>query len=121
MASESFQRTSDYIRYGGCNVFNESGKSMSMPLSIWKEEDVWSFIDKYNISISEIYKKGAQRTGCMFCGYGCQFKNDNRLRLIYELYPKWYEIFMNYTNGGVTYREALRKVLEVNNLCLPDE
>ena len=28
---------------------------------------------------------------------------------------------MNYTNNGVTYREALRKVLAVNGLYLPDE
>lgn len=28
---------------------------------------------------------------------------------------------MNYTNNGVTFREALRKVLSVNGLYLPDE
>lgn len=28
---------------------------------------------------------------------------------------------MNYTNNGVTYREAMRKVLAVNGLFLPDE
>ena len=56
-----------------------------------------------------------------FCGYGCQFKNDNRLQLVHDLYPKWYETFMNYTNNGVTYREAMRKVLAVNGLSLPDE
>ena len=28
---------------------------------------------------------------------------------------------MNYTNNGVTFREALRKVLAVNSLYLPDE
>ena len=38
-----------------------------------------------------------------------------------ELYPKWYDTFMNYTNNGVTYREAMRKVLAVNGLSLPDE
>ena len=32
-----------------------------------------------------------------------------------------YNHFMNYTNSGVTYREALRKVLAVNGLYLPDE
>lgn len=30
-------------------------------------------------------------------------------------------MFMKYTNNGVTYREALRKVLAVNNMYLPDE
>ena len=123
MADESNQRTTDYIKRGGCNSFAEigHGRNTSHPLSIWLEKDIWECIEKYNIPISEIYKKGAARTGCMFCGYGCQFKDDNRLSLTYNLYPKWYEHFMNYTNNGVTYREALRKVLAVNGLYLPDE
>lgn len=37
------------------------------------------------------------------------------------MYPKMYNMFMNYTNNGVTYREAARKVLAVNGLVLPDE
>ena len=86
-----------------------------------REPKLKEFSEKYNIPIADIYKKGAKRTGCMFCGYGCQFKDDNRLQLVYDLYPKWYEHFMNYTNSGVTYREALRKVLAVNGLTLPDE
>ena len=57
----------------------------------------------------------------MFCGYGCQFKDDNRLQLVFDNYPKFYNMFMNYTNNGVTYREAMRKVLTVNGLYLPDE
>ena len=48
-------------------------------------------------------------------------QNDNRLGLVYRLYPKFYDMFMNYTNNGVTYREAMRKVLSVNGLYLPDE
>lgn len=29
--------------------------------------------------------------------------------------------YVHYENNGVTYREAIRKVLAVNGLCLPDE
>ncbi|MBQ2397494.1 MAG: phosphoadenosine phosphosulfate reductase family protein [Bacteroidales bacterium] len=123
MADESRQRKTDYVNRGGCNVFNtnELYKSKSLPLSIWVEQDIWDCIEKYNIPIAEIYHKGAKRTGCMFCGYGCQFKDDNRLQLVFDNYPKFYNMFMNYTNNGVTYREALRKVLAVNGLYLPDE
>ena len=123
MACESNQRTMAYRKRGGCNVFAQKGKerSTSHPLSIWLEKDIWECIEKYDIPIADIYKKGAARTGCMFCGYGCQFNGDNRLQLVYDLYPKWYNHFMNYTNSGVTYREALRKVLAVNGLMLPDE
>lgn len=122
MASESSFRQTSYINQGGCNIFGENGgKIKSLPLSIWLEDDVWKYIKERNLKIADIYYKGAKRTGCMFCGYGCQFKDDNRLNLCYELYPKWYNHFMNYTNNGVTYREAMRKVLSVNGLELPDE
>lgn len=30
-------------------------------------------------------------------------------------------MFMNYENNGVRYRDAMRKVLAVNHLRLPDE
>lgn len=122
MASESNKRTTDYLMQGGCNVFGEGRRvTKSQPLSIWLDDDIWSYVKMRNLKIADIYYKGAKRTGCMFCGYGCQFKDDNRLKMVYELYPKWYETFMNYTNNGVTYREALRKVLAVNGLELPDE
>lgn len=120
MADESMQRTTAYINNGSCNMFRE-GNGKSMPLSIWLEKDIWDYIKMRKLPIAEIYYKGAKRTGCMFCGYGCQFKNDNRLKLVYDMYPKMYSLFMSYTNNGVTYREALRKVLSVNGLYLPDE
>lgn len=122
MASESMLRETTYIRQGGCNSFGENGRKIkSLPLSIWIEEDVWAYIKDRNIKIADIYHKGAKRTGCSFCGYGCQFNGDNRLKMCYEMYPKLYNTFMNYTNNGVTYRDALRKVLAVNGLVLPDE
>ena len=121
MASESLRRMTSYLNQGQCNSFGSNGVNKSLPLSIWLEKDIWDCIDKYDIPISDIYRKGAKRTGCMFCGYGCQFKNDNRLKLVYDMYPKMYSLFMSYKNNGVTYREALRKVLSVNGLYLPDE
>lgn len=120
MASESSMRKTLYVKAGGCNIL--SGKRpVSNPLSIWNEQDVWDYIKDRKLPIADIYYKGAQRTGCMFCGYGCQFKNDNRLKLIYELYPKMYHRFMNYTNNGTPYRVGLREVLSINGLSLPDE
>lgn len=119
MASESVQRQMKYLQAGGCNQFGDI--TISKPLSIWTEEDIWAYIKKRNLRIADIYNKGSKRTGCMFCGYGCQFKDDNRLKMCYDMYPKMYNMFMNYTNNGITYREAMRKVLAVNGLELPDE
>lgn len=119
MASESMQRQMKYLQAGGCNQFGEI--TISKPLSIWLEEDVLAYINKRNLKIADIYNKGAKRTGCMFCMYGAHFKDDNRLQMCYDMYPKMYNMFMNYTNNGITYREAARKVLAVNGLELPDE
>lgn len=123
MASESKTRENAYIRRGGCNVFNnrDKRKQNSTPLAIWTEKDIYDCMEKYNIEIADIYKKGAERTGCMFCLFGAQCNRAHGLRLLYKLYPKWYNTFMQYTNNGVTYREAARKFLATHNILLPDE
>lgn len=92
-----------------------------MPLSIWTEEDIWKYINMRNLKIADIYHKGATRTGCVGCGFGCQFKDDERFRVLYKNYPKYYRMIMDYTNNGVKYRDAVRMVLNVSNLYLPDE
>lgn len=119
MASESQLREKSYIRYGNCNVFGK--RPTSRPLSIWCDEDIWTYIRRFNISIADIYYKGANRTGCMGCGFGAQFTGDPRFRILLREYPKCYDMVMNYTNNGVTFRKAIRKVLAVNRLYLPDE
>jgi 3'-phosphoadenosine 5'-phosphosulfate sulfotransferase (PAPS reductase)/FAD synthetase len=120
MASESILRESTYLRIGQCNSFAE-GKEKSYPLSIWMEEDIWQFIRENHIELAEIYNKGVTRTGCVGCGFGAQIKSDRRLETFYRLYPKYYNMVLNFENNGVTYREALREMLAVNGLWLPDE
>jgi 3'-phosphoadenosine 5'-phosphosulfate sulfotransferase (PAPS reductase)/FAD synthetase len=85
------------------------------------EHDIWNFIKERNIEIADIYYKGAIRTGCVACGFGCQFKDDTRLEILYKLYPKLYNHIMNFTNNGVTYRQAMREMLKVEGMFLPDE
>lgn len=120
MASESMLRETDYLRVGQCNKFDQ-GHEKSKPLSIWMEKDIWQFIRENNIEIAEIYAKGVDRTGCVGCGFGAQMKDDRRLETFYRLYPKYYNMVLNFENNGVTYREALREMLAVNGLWLPDE
>lgn len=123
MASESSMRECDYIRMGSCNAFNEDEplKSKSLPLSIWTDDDIWAFVKERNIELADIYSKGVKRTGCVACGFGCQFADDTRLRVLYKLYPKLYNHVLNYENNGVTYRQALREMLAVDGRVLPDE
>lgn len=119
MASESLLREKTYIRRGGCNVFGDHAESL--PLSIWTDDDIWEFVQREGIELAPIYYKGAQRTGCVACGFGCQFKRDTRLRILYKNYPKYYNLIMNFENNGVPYRVALRKMVNKCGLMLPDE
>jgi 3'-phosphoadenosine 5'-phosphosulfate sulfotransferase (PAPS reductase)/FAD synthetase len=119
MAAESKLRETQYLRQGGCNVFGES--PASKPLSIWTEADIWEYIRAQNLPIAEIYHKGAARTGCMGCGFGSQFADDTRFDTLLREHPKCYDMIMGYTNNGVSFREAMRKALQVNGRFLPDE
>ena len=125
MACESKIRETAYIHAGHCNTFNnrDKRKQKSRPLSIWTENDVWECIRKYDIPICDIYTKpgGLTRTGCACCGFGAQFADDKRMQYCYDNYPKLYDYFMKFSNNGVEYREALRDMLKVEGLYLPDE
>ena len=115
MAGESDQRKRQYVKRGGCNSFD--GKVASYPISIWTDRDVWEYLRKFKVPYCELYDKGHTRTGCMVCGFGAHIEKVSRFELLYDLHPKAYQTFMNYTNNGVTYREALRTV----GIQLPDE
>ena len=119
LADESKLREKTYLRRGGCNVFKE--RPSSHPLSIWMEKDIWDFIKMYDIKLADIYYKGVMRTGCVACDFGCQFRNDRRLEILYSQYPKYYQMIMSFMNNGVTYREAIRKLIAISGKALPDE
>ncbi len=115
MAGESRGRTRGYIARGGCNSFSEN-HPVSYPLSIWTDADIWAYIKEFKVPYCELYDKGADRTGCMFCGFGAHIEKTSRFARLRELHPKAYGIFMGYTNNGVTYREALERI----GVQLPD-
>jgi 3'-phosphoadenosine 5'-phosphosulfate sulfotransferase (PAPS reductase)/FAD synthetase len=106
MANESRLRLQKWLK-SGCNSF-ESKMIASYPLSIWKEDDIWTYIRRFNIPYCSIYDLGIRRTGCMFCGFGCYIKNDRRFYFLKENKPKIYDYFMQMKNNGISYKEALR-------------
>lgn len=105
LACESNLRKVSYIKNGGCNAFN-SKRPISTPLGFWTENDIYEYIKKYNLSIPSVYgdiiqteegkyqTTGLDRTGCVFCMYGCQAKDDNRFELLKEKQPKLYKYCM---------------------------
>jgi 3'-phosphoadenosine 5'-phosphosulfate sulfotransferase (PAPS reductase)/FAD synthetase len=99
MASDSYQRASSYLQRG-CNSF-DSKRPMSTPLGFWTERDIWEYLKIYKISYSNIYKKGYERTGCMFCMFGVHLeKSPNRFQRMKETHPAQYNYCINKLGCG---------------------
>lgn len=107
LATESMNRRNQWMAHG-CNSF-DSRTMRSAPLSFWTEQDILAYIIQYNVPYSPIYgdiiidKNGKynttelERTGCIFCGYGCHLeKSPNRFQKLKETHPRQYE----YCIGG---------------------
>lgn len=111
-------RTQAWIRHG-CNVF-EGHKQTSQPMSFWTEQDVLHYIKQNGLKICSVYGNilasdntgmfyeplpgvecnlkctGCQRTGCVFCGFGCHLeKGETRFQMLARTHPKQYEYCMN--------------------------
>lgn len=131
MANESSLRKSSWIRYG-CNAFN-ANKPQSRPMSFWTEQDVLEYLITYNVpycsvygeiiksgkeienlfgcKVQELQTTGCERTGCMFCMYGCQTKGDRRFHLMKNTHPKQYEYCMKpWEEGGLGMDEVLNYI-----------
>lgn len=136
MASESRLRTSQWLR-NGCNGF-QMKSPISNPMSFWTEQDVLLYIKTYNLSIASVYGEiievegkevsvkdadmmelfdmdrpflkttGCNRTGCMFCGYGCHLEKESRFKRMKETHPKQYDYIMRpKEQGGLGYKEVI--------------
>ena len=107
MASESQQRESNYLMYG-CNAFDKK-RPTSQPLSIWTESDVWEYIKSRQLEYADVYNMGYERTGCMFCMFGCHLdKTPNRFQRMKETHPRQYDYCMRpIEEKGLGLREVL--------------
>ena len=112
-ATESHMRTMAYLKRGGCNAFFEDSKhhAASWPLAIWNEDDVWQFINDRHLPLPDIYQHGANRTGCMGCGFGAHIHGES-LEVMQRLWPRWYAMVMDFENNGTRYGDALTKMIE---------
>lgn len=120
MAIESAVRESAWLK-DGCNSF-ESDRPISKPMSFWTEQDVLRYAKINNIKLASVYgdiipengqlnmfeddsecklcTTGAERTGCIFCGFGAHLeKGEGRFKRLKETHPKQY----NYCIRGGEY------------------
>lgn len=119
MACESKLRYSNWIK-NGCNSFDSSNPS-SQPMSFWTEQDVLTYLKQFNIPYCSVYgdivedekgkliTTGCDRTGCMFCMFGCHLeKEPNRFQRLKETHPKQYEYMLKpVSEGGLGLKEVL--------------
>lgn len=113
LASESRLRTTNWLK-NGCNGF-EMKHPISNPLSFWTEQDILEYIYHNHIPIADVYGEvtadfgkekqqkntmdlgifdegkpffattGCDRTGCVYCGFGChREKSPNRWEIAEE-------------------------------------
>ena len=119
MACESQVRRQEWFRHG-CNAFDNK-EPVSRPLSFWTEQDILSFIQKYDLPYPSVYgnilqdKKGKwytdgyPRTGCMFCAFGAHLeKEPNRFQKLKETHPRVWDYCMRpVEDGGLGMKEVL--------------
>ena len=121
MAEESDQRKSNWLMYG-CNAF-DAKRPNSRPMSFWTEQDVLKYLKEYNLPYASVYgaierereryyTTGCQRTGCVFCGFGCHFeKEPNRFQRLKQTHPKLWEYCMKpWDKGGLGMKEVLEYI-----------
>ena len=45
------------------------GKRVLHPIIDWSDEDVWEFLERFEIPINPLYRMGDKRVGCMLCPF----------------------------------------------------
>lgn len=120
MACESALRKTKWLQQG-CNAFNVK-RPISTPMAFWTEQDVLEYIVRYEIPYCRVYgdilqdefgkwyTTGCDRTGCMFCAFGCHLeKEPNRFQRLKQTHPQVWEYCMKpWECGGL----GMKKVLE---------
>ena len=119
LVEESQLRMNAYLNQG-CNAYDAKDPK-SQPMSFWTEQDVLEYILKYNLDYATIYGEikrdetgklyttGRDRTGCMFCMFGCHLeKAPNRFQRMKETHPRQYAYCMkSREEGGLGLAEVL--------------
>lgn len=101
MADESALRTHSWMQTG-CNAF-DAKQPKSTPMAFWTEQDVLHYIKEFNVPYCSVYgdivpagdretllkTTGCNRTGCMFCMFGCHLeKEPNRFQRLKETHSR---------------------------------
>lgn len=120
---EGFQRQRQYEKTG-CNVF-DANKPKSQPMGFWTKQDVLRYAYENKLEICSVYgdiqckddvysNTGVERTGCMFCAFGCHLEScPNRFQRMEHTHPQlWNYCMKDWDKGGL----GMAKVLDYINV-----
>lgn len=109
----SFWTEQDVLRY----IYVNKTPIASVYGKVVKENNVDGQYDFEDLGIFELKDHdipilkttGCKRTGCMFCGFGTQFKeNENRFEVLKETHPIIYNYIMkSWSEGGLGYKDVI--------------
>lgn len=145
MADESRIRRMQWLQKG-CNAF-DCDRPRSTPMAFWTEQDVLRYIKENQIPICSVYGEiipdsgeelegqmdiadyglakdvrkfkltQCNRTGCMFCMFGCTARDWDNFERYKETHPKIYDYIMRpKEKGGLNYKEVIDWINEHGNM-----
>lgn len=120
MASESYRRTLVWIDHGDYyytkHYFGRNkGLWKAQPMSLWTEDNIWEYHERFEIPHCTIYDLGHERNGCWTCAMGVKFGQLKRLR---QSHPKLFHYLMVRREMG---RELVKAKVALNSSTIdPD-
>ena len=100
-----------------CSVYGEIVKDQG---EIDGQMDLEDYFGKelFDLERPTLKTTGCDRTGCMFCGYGCHLENgEGRFVRMKRTHPKQYDYIMRpWEEGGLNYKEVIDWINEHGNL-----
>jgi len=86
----------------------KQSKTVMNPIIDWTDEDVWEFIQEYNLPYCKLYDEGYKRLGCI----GCPMGTVEHRKAEFERYPKYEQAYIrafermiaNYDRGGYSWK-----------------
>ncbi len=88
--SESMMRKMNFADYGALRYSSTYGTLISWPLYAWLDDDIFNYIDRYELPQNPIYEMGYKRVGCWACLQDMFYK-DSRLFTLQKEHPNMYK------------------------------
>lgn len=98
-----------------CSVYGDIIEIENKSKTTIKSQDV---LELFDLNRPTYKLTGCQRTGCMFCGYGCHLEKsgEGRFLKMKETHPKQYDYIMKpVEDGGLGYKTVIDWINEHGN------